>query len=379
MKSENILFLSDVDAGGEWIATQTLIEEIRKTTTSVKIFLIGRSIKKRPPLVKTELFDHIEIIHPKTFPKPFKYYRQWLAEIRQISQAVNRLYRLKQIDRVVISYYLSGLGYLVGRKRLDYFFYFHGIRNRFKVTPQNFNHFMFLNKLGEKLVWRMAKVVISPSNSALGYFPKGKLLVLPNLARKEFFESKKDGRIDGWIKNNHLGNKKIIIYSGRIAEKKGVYKLVQAFNKLDNRDGKLVLVFCYVESGSKEEKDFVNEYKNNERILFIKDLGASQLSRLYHHSSLGVLPSEFEIDPLFYLESLAAGLPIIATKTGTVKKINSSLLIKNNSESEIYKKIKTYFKKELLYRRIFKQEAIKLKQNYHPQTAVKRFLWILKI
>ena len=59
----NLLFLVDIDAGGEFIATQTLIEEIKIKHPNIKIFIIGRSLQYKPRLLIKELYEKIGRAH----------------------------------------------------------------------------------------------------------------------------------------------------------------------------------------------------------------------------------------------------------------------------------------------------------------------------
>ena len=49
-----ILILSDIEAGGEWIATQTLIKKLRKKDKNIKFYLVA--LQKNKYLLKESLF-----------------------------------------------------------------------------------------------------------------------------------------------------------------------------------------------------------------------------------------------------------------------------------------------------------------------------------
>ncbi len=369
----NILLLSDLDAGGEWIATQTLIEEVKRLKPAINFYIIAKSINSQPRLFKSSFFTYTDLFQPRTYSKPLKYYRQLFSEINTFGKKINHILRKSKIDHVISTFYPASLGYIIFQKNLNFIFFSHGIKNRFPIFWQNLSHFMIFNKVLERLTWILAKKIFAPSTSLLPYLPKDKVSLVPNLIRKEFLTTKKIKRSEN-----------LIIYSGRLAEGKGIYQLTSAFMKLQKDYKKLRLLFCYQENQTLEEFRFIKKYTHSKNVFFKKNLTGRQLNRLYQQAALAVLPSEFEIASLFYLEAIASGLPIIVPLLGEIVtwskiyNINCELILQDLSSQGIYFKIDAFFKNRAVYTNQSALAKEKFAKLYRPDLAVKKFISLLK-
>ena len=56
----NILILSDIEASGEWLAIQTLLEELKKINNHTKLYLIAYGQNKL--LLNKEIFSLVIVI-----------------------------------------------------------------------------------------------------------------------------------------------------------------------------------------------------------------------------------------------------------------------------------------------------------------------------
>lgn len=369
-----ILILSDIEAGGEWIATQTLIEKLRKNNKRLEFYIITSS--KNKYLLKESLFEKIFFSESKHFNKPFKYYRQLFYRISFGKKIVSYIFKRYEFDHVIATNYILAISYLISQKNSNYIYFFHGIRNNYKIFSDTFNHFMIFQKLLEILTWAVSKKFIIPSINArniliehsFSVLKNKTFVVFPNLIRDEFKSDLK------------IRNKKTILYSGRLAPNKGIENLINAFLLMEKKDPKVVLVIAYP---GKPEIQFLKKIKTiigkGLNIVLINNLSTQGLSILYQTSTLAVLPSPFEISSLFLREALMCNLPIISTDIGDANKVLSRpFILKDNKISTIYCKIYNFFSNEGQYNNIFQKIVKKFKSQYCEEKIINEWIKVLK-
>jgi glycosyltransferase involved in cell wall biosynthesis len=270
----------------------------------------------------------------------------------------------------------------MSQKKSDYMYFFHGIRNNYKIFSDTFNHYMILKKLLEILAWTMGKKIIVPSikaealliNNYRLLLRKKSFVILPNLVRKEFAIKYSSSDINQFQAKFGIQNKKIILYSGRLVSGKGIENLVAAFLQITDKYPEMILVIAY--SGNPNIK-----LRNKERkIKYLSDLKITDLVKLNQSSYLAVLPSPFEISSLFLREALTCNLPIITTDAGDSYKVLSDLFIlKDNKINTIYSKIIDYIKNNQRYDQGAKTMFRSWKKQYNKDKIINTFLEALKI
>jgi len=109
-----------------------------------------------------------------------------------------------------------------------------------------------------------------------------------------------------------------LLFWGRIEEEKGLPELLHALKTVAEiiKDIKLTMVG----EGSRLEdyKSLATELSLTDRVEFTGWLSSSQIQNRIPKSSLGVFPSRIESFGLSVIESMAAGLPVIASTGGAV-------------------------------------------------------------
>jgi glycosyltransferase involved in cell wall biosynthesis len=103
----------------------------------------------------------------------------------------------------------------------------------------------------------------------------------------------------------NLGNTRIILFMGRLHERKGVYQLTQAFLQTNIPDTKLVL------AGPDEGMQATVEALADERIVLTGFLAGDERLQALAAASLFVLPAVGEGLSMAVLEAMSAGLPVL--------------------------------------------------------------------
>lgn len=197
--------------------------------------------------------------------------------------------------------------------------------------------------------------------------------VIPNGIDVERFEnlSKADVRRKLGLKREE----KIIIFVGTLKSVKGVEYLIEAMSIVNknNAETKLILI------GDGEEKENLKKLVqelNLEHCVFF--LGRKSNEKIPEHmaaSDIFVLPSLSEGFPNVFLEAMASGLPIVATKVGGVPEIikdgENGFLVEPKNPQQLAEKILFLLENENLKERISQNNREKVKE-YSWEEVVKK-------
>ncbi|MBA4686422.1 MAG: glycosyltransferase family 4 protein [Candidatus Galacturonibacter soehngenii] len=174
-------------------------------------------------------------------------------------------------------------------------------------------------------------------------------------------------------------NKKIVLFVGRLAEKKGVTYLIAAMKSVDAKliiagDGPL-------ESTLREQ---ASEY--GEKIEFIGAKTHEELKIIYASSDIFVAPSVTATDGdkegfgLVILEAMASGLPVIASKSGGIPDLltdgQEGYLTKEKDPDDIAEKINIVLNDNQLYDRM-SLNAIHTAQKYDYKLIAQKYARII--
>lgn len=129
-------------------------------------------------------------------------------------------------------------------------------------------------------------------------------------------------------------NKYVFVVTGRLASGKKIDLLLSAFARLVLED-KNVFLYVIGDGAEKEKlKNLVITYKLQEYVEFCGSKSRNEIHDIYKKSHCFVLPSDSETFGVAYIEAIASGLPVIATKCGGpedfVEKENGVLVEKDN-------------------------------------------------
>lgn len=120
----------------------------------------------------------------------------------------------------------------------------------------------------------------------------------------------------------------VIVYSGRINQEKGVSELIDTMLQLkDNTPVKLMILGSSFFHDATDENDFIHHLKIKsevikDKIVFTGFIPYQQVPAYLHLADIAVLPSMWD-EPfgLTVVEAMAAGLPLITTRSGGIPEI----------------------------------------------------------
>lgn len=157
----------------------------------------------------------------------------------------------------------------------------------------------------------------------------------------------------------------LILFVGYLDEFKGIFELVNAFNKViaDNENIKLMMVGA----GPKKEV-LLNTLKKmgiEKEVIFTGMVEHHKIHKYYQAADIFILPSYTEGGgpPLVVMEAMACGLPIIGTNVGGmpegIKNEVNGFIVPSKNEKELVKKLMILIEDDNL-RREFGNNSLKI-------------------
>lgn len=157
----------------------------------------------------------------------------------------------------------------------------------------------------------------------------------------------------------------LILFVGYLDEFKGIFELVNAFNKViaDNENIKLMIVGA----GPKKEV-LLNTLKKmgiEKEVIFTGMVEHHKIHKYYQAADIFILPSYTEGGgpPLVVMEAMACGLPIIGTNVGGmpegIKNEVNGFIVPSKNEKELVKKLMILIEDDNL-RREFGNNSLKI-------------------
>ena len=174
----------------------------------------------------------------------------------------------------------------------------------------------FIKPYANKIIWHATAK--QEKNEILALFPDAKVVIIPNGIKFEEFQYNNLYTKKEYLKkftNKDLNADKIIVSMGRLQKKKGFDILINAFEKVLQTNPNAKLLIAGGDEGEKDNLENQIKKLNLENKVFLIGLIAGQDKiDFLANADLFVLPSHNENFGNVYIESLAAGTPIVASK-----------------------------------------------------------------
>jgi glycogen synthase len=175
-----------------------------------------------------------------------------------------------------------------------------------------------------------------------------------------------------------------VIFSGSLNNKKGIFRLVEAFILIceNNSEAKLEI---YGKDTIEGQIGSVKEYLINlipvvwrKNFIFKGHVSRGELFNVYKTSSIAVFPSFAEAFAIAPIESMACGCPTIYSKLGSGKELIEDgidgLLIDPKQPTEIAKAIQTLLTNPILARRIGQLGRKKIEVSFSKELMTQQSL-----
>ena len=180
------------------------------------------------------------------------------------------------------------------------------------------------------------------------------------------------------------GDKKVILFLGRIHPKKGLVNLVKAWSKVKPKDW--ILAIAGWDQGGHEIqlKELVAEFGLTEDVIFLGPVFNDLKQACFQNASAFILPSFSEGLPMSVLEAWSYGLPVLMTKFCNIPEgfeANAAIEIQPEPDS-IAEGLKNFLNLHESVRKQIGQNGLELVKNKFtwPKIAVEMidvYKWIL--
>lgn len=161
------------------------------------------------------------------------------------------------------------------------------------------------------------------------------------------------------------GDKKIVLFVGRLAEKKGVKYLIEAMRDVD-------ALLVIVGDGPLREELKEQAKKLGNKVVFLGTKTHDELKTIYASADIFVAPSITAKDgdqeglPTTIMEAMASGLAVVASESGGIGQIiennNNGLLCKEKNIAEIVHNINRLLNDEKLLEIIIRNEGLTVEE-----------------
>ncbi len=343
-----IIIAEETNCGGESIATQYFVKELKK-----KFFISTFPLEG---ILKTNFFDFF-LWHIQTF-----FYS--LKKTISLSR--------RNPDKIILysTSYLPGLSAIILNKfkilNLKTCFHYHG--NRIPDYPQtNFGlikrgsqlfKYKFVKTLHQYLVNNSDLLIFTSESSKKTFFNNfsksllNNSIIVPNGVNVNKFTPCTDHKKKILKKEFEINSKQVVSLVGSLNSRKNLLIFLNSLKFLKNQDTTYIIAF------PKPKNEFENVYLQKVNKYLSENLikktqirlfqDYPQIEHIYQVSNCSVIISSREEFPLCLLESLACGTPVITSTQGLArnlvqKEISKKLIVHHLSSVNLAKKINTFF------------------------------------
>lgn len=168
---------------------------------------------------------------------------------------------------------------------------------------------------------------------------------------------------------------KNILVVGRLAQEKGLDKLLRIWSKVDRKDYKLVIV-----GDGPMKEELISLSKELDIYNSVKFEGAQEdVLKYYLESSIYLMTSLYEGMPMVLLEAMECGLPILAYANKGVSNLinNVGIIIKEDNEESFIENLNKLIEDEKI-RKILGSKSLNASQLYRIENISKNFIKIIE-
>ena len=179
----------------------------------------------------------------------------------------------------------------------------------FMIKPLLFLNNLFMNSFTFKFVDKIIAITPWELEILKKYTLEKKIKVIPNGMDIIFSKKIKNNQFK---KRNHIREKRLVLFFGRLNPTKGPEVLAKAAVSITKKRKDIAFVWIGPDEGkAKEVKKLIKPYSNMYYLGPLK--GKDKIAEMYQAADVYVLPSYREGLPLTLFEAMASGLPIVAS------------------------------------------------------------------
>lgn len=211
---------------------------------------------------------------------------------------------------------------------------------------------------------------------------KSKLLVLPMGVDMSMFKQSDFSKL-----KKRFGNNKIILFVGRLVERKGVQYLIRALKIALNKNPNTILLIAGKGEYEDNLKELVEELNLKEKVVFLGALPHNETVKYYNIADIFVLPSVsskatgYEGLGVVLIEAMACGTNVIGSNVGGIPDIiidkKTGLLFEADNSEDLAEKIDLLLNNKSLSKTLAKNAKQHIKK-FSWENISTQFIKILK-
>ncbi|MEA4915957.1 glycosyltransferase family 4 protein [Proteiniphilum sp.] len=181
----------------------------------------------------------------------------------------------------------------------------------------------------------------------------------------------------------------VVVFSGRLIPEKGVKELLKAMQFLKDSRIKLLIIGGNFFGNDTVQTDFIKELQDLakvyiDRIIFTGYRPYNEIPDLLRCADVGIIPSLWEDPcPLSCIEALAAGLPLIVTRSGGIPELINDecaiVLDKTSNLSQQLAKAIDYLFHSVREREYMSLKSLERSKSYSKEIFASSFFKLLSI
>ncbi|CAA6805948.1 MAG: Unknown protein [uncultured Sulfurovum sp.] len=197
------------------------------------------------------------------------------------------------------------------KKEIPFIAFFHAWNFDFEKKVSSQYAKFFLNSYGHAL--KIITLSQRAKEKIIEWGYKGEVFVETTMVDSRLIQN---FSFEEKITNQNFNKKIQILFLARMEKEKGIFELIDAFQKLYADFNTIELVLAGNGTAYKEVKSYVSTLKGIRLVGYVEGL---EKEKLFKESDVYCLPSYGEGLPVSVLEAMAFGLPIITTSVGGLK------------------------------------------------------------
>jgi len=172
------------------------------------------------------------------------------------------------------------------------------------------------------------------------------------------------------------GHKSYVLYVGRLSQEKGVNVLIEAWKSLKNIPLKII--------GHGDQWNALRELaKNNSAIEFLGHVSQVECEKYLKEAYFLIIPSLcYENFPRVLVEAYAHGLPVIASRLGSLAELivdgKTGLLFEPGDAQDLARKVRFLMDDENKRLAMEREARLEYEQKYTPERNYKQLMAIYK-
>jgi glycosyltransferase involved in cell wall biosynthesis len=399
---------------------EPITQQVQQSGMSQSILIIYQDIDSGAKVVTEKIIIHLKKIHPLiklivykqnpfTFSGPLSAIKNFLWSFFDCLKTI--ILHRQTFSVIYTPYYLAAFaGIVIKSQNQSVVVHFHGDHAITKIDPQTgyFRHLKFgYIWLFGKIITYLQTTALAAANAVIFVTQEARheiahkyhlsaltkhSFIIPNGVSLALYHPKTDPTEKAigkkiLAKNQISPHTTVLLYSGRIDQKKGVNLIFEAMRKLKKNypHKKYVLFILYPNYKDKDSALYFQYLQKLQKdydlhVTFVPQV--KSLRPYYQIADICLLPSEQEMMPLVMLESLACGTPFLGTKVGNIpkilEKITPHLILKQQTAEAVVKNITWWQSLSLREKHHIRSQCHQISQTYSWETTTQKVMAVLR-